>query len=122
MTITTTGTETAAHQRTAPLVIVSCDTHIGPRLQDDLRPYCPEDLLEEFDAYAAALQANREKAAAAKKRVSFGDTKMGDDWGVRLDNLQTPGHFNMHAYAGREYERRITGFLDWYLRERNIAH
>jgi len=32
------------------------------------------------------------------------------------------GHFNMHAYAGREYERRITGFLDWYLRERNIAH
>ena len=32
------------------------------------------------------------------------------------------GHFNMHAYAGREYERRITDFLDWHLRERNVAH
>jgi fermentation-respiration switch protein FrsA (DUF1100 family) len=32
------------------------------------------------------------------------------------------GHFNMHAYAGREYERRITDFLDWHLREHNVAH
>jgi uncharacterized protein len=27
------------------------------------------------------------------------------------------GHFNMHAYAGREYEDRISGFLDRYLRQ-----
>lgn len=26
------------------------------------------------------------------------------------------GHFNMHTYAGREYEQRITGFLSDYLR------
>jgi fermentation-respiration switch protein FrsA (DUF1100 family) len=32
------------------------------------------------------------------------------------------GHFNMHAYAGREYEHRITDFLDWHLRDRNVAH
>ncbi|SFH28870.1 Serine aminopeptidase, S33 [Nitrosospira sp. Nsp14] len=32
------------------------------------------------------------------------------------------GHFNMHAYAGREYERRIIDFLAWHLRERNAAH
>jgi uncharacterized protein len=31
------------------------------------------------------------------------------------------GHFNMHAYAGKEYERRVTAFLDWYLRERNLT-
>lgn len=26
------------------------------------------------------------------------------------------GHFNMHAYAGKEYERRVSAFLDHYLR------
>ena len=29
------------------------------------------------------------------------------------------GHFNMHAYAGREYEERILDFLERYLRERD---
>ncbi|MDQ3186323.1 MAG: alpha/beta fold hydrolase [Pseudomonadota bacterium] len=28
------------------------------------------------------------------------------------------GHFNMHAYAGKEYEERILDFLERYLRER----
>ena len=27
------------------------------------------------------------------------------------------GHFNMHTYAGREYESRVSGFLEWYLRK-----
>jgi fermentation-respiration switch protein FrsA (DUF1100 family) len=31
------------------------------------------------------------------------------------------GHFNMHAYAGREYEQRITAFLDRYLRKASPA-
>ncbi|MBA4141987.1 MAG: alpha/beta fold hydrolase [Nitrosospira sp.] len=31
------------------------------------------------------------------------------------------GHFNMHAYAGKEYEERISDFLDWYLRGRGEA-
>jgi fermentation-respiration switch protein FrsA (DUF1100 family) len=30
------------------------------------------------------------------------------------------GHFNMHAYAGKEYEDRILDFLDWYLREQRL--
>ena len=29
------------------------------------------------------------------------------------------GHFNMHAYAGKEYENRISGFLERYLPRRN---
>lgn len=37
----------------APLVIVSCDSHIGPTL-DQLRPYCPDQHLEAYDAFAAA--------------------------------------------------------------------
>ena len=38
----------------APLTIVSADCHIGPRLVDDLRPYCPPGLLGAFDAYVEA--------------------------------------------------------------------
>ena len=97
MTVTTTDTGTDRRQGTAPMVVVSCDTHIGPRLTEDLRPYCPQDLLEAFDDYARVLDEKKAAAAAAKKRESFGGIKMGDDWGVRVDNLQTPGHFNMHA-------------------------
>ena len=33
---------------TAPVVIVSNDTHIGPRLVEDLRPYCPREHLDDF--------------------------------------------------------------------------
>jgi predicted TIM-barrel fold metal-dependent hydrolase len=35
----------------APLVVVTTDSHIGPRLREDLRPYCPKKYLEEYDAY-----------------------------------------------------------------------
>jgi predicted TIM-barrel fold metal-dependent hydrolase len=34
-----------------PLVIVSADCHIGPRLVEDLRPLCPPELRRAFDAY-----------------------------------------------------------------------
>ena len=34
-----------------PLVIVSADCHIGPRLIEDLRPLCPSEFLSQFDAY-----------------------------------------------------------------------
>src|SRR3954454_8988479 len=33
------------------VVIVSCDTHIGPRVKEDLREYCPKKYLEEFDTF-----------------------------------------------------------------------
>ena len=36
------------------LVIVSADTHVGPRLVEDLRDYCPAGHLDEFDRFAAA--------------------------------------------------------------------
>ena len=30
------------------------------------------------------------------------------------------GHFNMHTYAGKEYEDHILDFLGWYMRERHL--
>jgi len=97
MTVTTPDSDTASREQSAPLVVVSADTHIGPRLVEELRPHCPQGLLDDFDAYADTLEQKKEAAAAARQRVSFGGKQMGDDWGVRLDNLQTPGHFSMQA-------------------------
>jgi predicted TIM-barrel fold metal-dependent hydrolase len=42
-----------------PLVIVSADCHIGPRLDEDLREFCPSALLDDFDAYAASESRSR---------------------------------------------------------------
>jgi predicted TIM-barrel fold metal-dependent hydrolase len=97
MTVTTTEAGAPTGQASAPLVIVSCDTHVGPRLDEELRTYCPADLLDEFDRYSAELRQRKEAAAAARGRVAFGGKEMGADWGVRTDNLQTLGHHDMAA-------------------------
>jgi predicted TIM-barrel fold metal-dependent hydrolase len=98
MTMTTSDQDLPAAATSDPYVIVSCDTHIGPRLEQELRPYCPKDLLQDFDAFAGTIQQKREAAAARRKKLSFGgNDNVGDDWGVRFANLETEGHFDMHA-------------------------
>ncbi|MCU1346697.1 MAG: amidohydrolase 2 [Acidimicrobiia bacterium] len=47
----------------APVPIVSCDGHIGPRLSD-MRDYCPKDLLEQYDQLEAQLGAMAQQYAA----------------------------------------------------------
>jgi predicted TIM-barrel fold metal-dependent hydrolase len=32
-------------------VIISCDSHVGPRLKEELRQYCPASHLDQFDAF-----------------------------------------------------------------------
>jgi predicted TIM-barrel fold metal-dependent hydrolase len=88
---------TRPSETTTPLVVVSCDTHVGPRLVEDLRPYCPAPLLAEFDAFAGGLAERKAAAAAKNQTLSFAGQQMGADWGVRKANLDTPGHFDMHA-------------------------
>lgn len=97
--VVTGEAEAAVQLHSAPVVIVSCDTHIGPRLVEELRPYCPSTLLEQFDAYADTLRARRDAAAARKEKVAFGGqtTGTGHGWGVRQKNLETPGHYDMRA-------------------------
>jgi hypothetical protein len=45
-----------------PVVIVSNDTYIGPRLVDDLRDYCPAEHLDDFDRFAASTAKERQAA------------------------------------------------------------
>jgi predicted TIM-barrel fold metal-dependent hydrolase len=39
----------------ANTVIVTSDTHIGPRMIEDLRPYCPSKCLEAYDAFVSEV-------------------------------------------------------------------
>lgn len=47
-------------QPTDHVVLVSSDTHVGPRLVEDLRPYCPSDRLAEFDMFAKDVEPVRQ--------------------------------------------------------------
>ena len=93
MTVTPTVT-TEDPRDTDHLVVVSADTHIGPRVAEDLRPYCPQAHLEAFDEFADAL---RRKHDEAKGQMGFGGMTRSADWKVSRRNLETEGHFDIHA-------------------------
>ena len=70
-----------------PAVIVSNDTHIGPRLVEDLRSYCPSRHLDEFDRFAASTAADRRSAQAMLEGSGY----------LRHPNFRTDGHFDSRA-------------------------
>ena len=71
-----------------PAVIVSSDTHIGPRLVEDLRPYCPQRHLGDFDAFAADV---------ARQRAEVYARANGRQQAALTPNRATAGHYDMHA-------------------------
>jgi predicted TIM-barrel fold metal-dependent hydrolase len=72
----------------APLLIFSADTHVGPR-PEDLRPYCPAEHLDAFDAFGATV---------ADYNTFFELRGFSDEyWFGRRRNQQTAGHFDPHA-------------------------
>ena len=69
------------------LIIVTSDTHVGPRVIEDLRPYCEQKHLAAFDEWAAGL--------------GDGLTQHYADWPEKMQeairwNLQSDGHFDVH--------------------------
>lgn len=70
-----------------PVVIVSNDTHVGPRLVDDLREYCPANHLDDFDGFAASTASEREAANALLEGSGYLDHP----------NFRTAGHHDSTA-------------------------
>jgi predicted TIM-barrel fold metal-dependent hydrolase len=68
------------------VVIVSCDTHIGPRLREDLRQYCPKEFLEDYDAFVTAW----EETSAYRDDAPLGTTGHYDVY-RRLADLDQDG-------------------------------
>jgi predicted TIM-barrel fold metal-dependent hydrolase len=79
----------ATTRGSAPVVVVSCDTHIGPLLEEQLRDYCPAEHLDAFDELVAAQAV----AAGSVMRL------IKDDGALEqlLRNRRTDGHHDVHA-------------------------
>src|SRR6202035_690818 len=53
------------------LVVISSDSHVGPSMKDDLRPYCPAEDLAAFDEYEQEMADLRDQISAAPKTVDL---------------------------------------------------
>jgi len=80
--------------RTDPLVVVSSDTHIGPRLQADLRQYCPAKYLGAFEEAVTGNAGALAAIGAAFEVEADPDTDHG---AVFRRNWQTEGHYDISA-------------------------
>jgi predicted TIM-barrel fold metal-dependent hydrolase len=79
-----------------PLVIGSCDSHVGPRLTEDLRPFCPAAYLDQFDEFA----------------LRYGVNSSSLDLGRGHPNLALPGHYDAVArLADMDYDGVATEVL-----------
>ncbi|MFN8025790.1 MAG: amidohydrolase family protein [Acidimicrobiia bacterium] len=72
---------------TEPIVVVSNDTHVGPRLVDDLRPYCPAAYLDEYDRFVEASTTDRNAAITMLEGSGYLDHP----------NFRTAGHHDSAA-------------------------
>jgi predicted TIM-barrel fold metal-dependent hydrolase len=81
---------------TAPVPMVSCDGHIGPRMSD-LRPYCPSNRLEEFDAFDSQIAELATQFAALRPEDSSDapEARVQTEQGARLRAVE--GAHDMHA-------------------------
>jgi predicted TIM-barrel fold metal-dependent hydrolase len=57
VSVTTNPVETDTE--TQRYLVVSCDSHVGPRLVEDLRPYCDQKHLADFDDFVDNLERSR---------------------------------------------------------------
>lgn len=83
-----------------PVIVVSVDSHVGPRLTEDLRAYCPKGLLAELDAYA-------EKSAEIKRSIAGVASFL-----VNHPNFKTAGHYDSDArIADYDYDGIAAGLI-----------
>src|SRR6202011_4798338 len=73
------------------VTVVSCDSHAGPRVEEDLRPYCPPKYLGEFDGFAAENKKAWEKWFSKHESTETG-VRVNHDM---MLNQQTAGHYDM---------------------------
>ena len=67
------------------VVIVSVDTHVGPRVREDLLPYCPSGHLDDLDDFAGRVAELKEVVAGVA------------DFLVKHPNFSTAGHHDSEA-------------------------
>ncbi len=87
-----------------PVMVFSSDNHVGPRLKEDLRQYCPEKHLSAFDDYA-----NSPIGDAVRNRVinepAYSDAYIHG----RSRNLETAGHYDAETFVRDMDHEGISG-------------
>jgi predicted TIM-barrel fold metal-dependent hydrolase len=92
-----------------PVVVVSGDTHIGPRLKEDLRPYCPKQHLAAFDDF---VEHKDELLGRGNRRMFGGEEAVEGELALAPKgliahmqrNAQTAGHYDVHVRL-KDYNR-----------------
>ena len=82
--------------RTSGLPVVSVDSHMAPRLTDDLREHCSKAYIGRFDQHAAIHEAKKQSGAS----VLIANVARSKDAGRRQlaqDNLRIEGYYDMQA-------------------------
>jgi len=81
-----------------PLIVVTADSHVGPRLKEDLREYCPQQYLEEYDEFVRAYEPHSDPAALLTMLTNIEDVPGGEAVVEKLRaNAATAGHYDVHA-------------------------
>jgi predicted TIM-barrel fold metal-dependent hydrolase len=99
----TTRPRHAGNDGQAPLIIVSSDSHVGPRLTEDLRQYCPSEYLSAFDQFTAANSDAWSETRDSRVGVE-GDETQGASTQAAAQAMQreavnsrTAGHYDVYA-------------------------
>src|SRR5579859_4709892 len=96
---------------TAPAVIVSCDAHVGPKLKEQLRPYCPKEYLERFDD--CVIEHEKEQAAM---REAAADSEAGRRAALfnNHPNMKTAGHHDAEVRLREMDQDGVAAELMWH--------
>lgn len=82
------------------LVVVSIDTHVGPRLEEEMKPYCPAEHLDDFAAFADRAATRKEAIAGVARYL------------VEHPNFRTDGHHDSDArLADHDYDGVAAGVI-----------
>lgn len=80
-----------SEQRTAPVVVISSDSHIGPRAREEMRSYCPAALVGEYDEWLNSWETSDRRSAYDARHDANTDRKR------RLALNAVPGHYDIRA-------------------------
>ena len=95
MTTLEEGQEARSLKDTDRYLIVSTDTHTGPYVRTDLRPYCEERYLPELDRYCDALDAYVNQNQGSRLPVTIPDDPEYQE--ARYRQAHIPGIVDPHA-------------------------
>jgi predicted TIM-barrel fold metal-dependent hydrolase len=92
---TTTGHGTTVNRAQDHAVVVTCDSHAGPLLKEQMRQYCPASHLQEFDEFADQATSSRLPSGLALRERVEADPRAGA--AASWDNSLTDGGWDMTA-------------------------